>query len=459
MFKVHESRRYFLKDRKPHFFVIDTAWMCLSNLTVEEFEEYAVFRAEQGFNAILIMNTPIFSDMSDNVRCFPYEVREDGSFNLTNINSAYFDQAEAKLRILNNLGITPIITVISGAYIKGSNLAEYFDCSGKQFESLEDFKLFADYTMMRYRKYNPIWMIGGDAALNDTNYVQYKYIAEQIRKESPEDLITAHIAGGTFVDERFVDEGLVDFYTYQSGHVLNNKDDLMSPATMAEAYYNMDKKLPIINLEPMYEAHGFGNRFGRFDNFYLRRAFWYSVLSGANAGFTYGAHGVWMFFNHKATFNNERWSKIPMNWRSALSLPGSYDIPYCSNLFDKFNMFNIIPREDLNLTPYDEIKIAASEDMSLVAAYTPFTNEINLPLDLNEYECKWYLLDEYKKVIKPEIRMASGEQLCNEQKRISKGQKNTNDLPDKIKEAKLVSTVSMYQYNCDAVLICVRKLK
>ena len=457
MFKAHTSKRYFLKDGKPHFFVIDTAWMCLSNLTLNEFEEYAVFRAEQGFNAILIMNTPIYSDMSDNARYFPYEVREDGSFNLANINSDYFDLAEAKLGILNSLGITPLITVVSGAYIPGSNLADYFDCTGKQFECLEDFKKFADYTIMRYKKYNPIWMLGGDAVLNDTNYIHYKYIAEQIRKESPEDLITAHIAGGSFIDKRFVEAGFIDFYTYQSGHLLDNKEDLMSPATMAKACYNMDKKLPVINLEPMYEAHGFGNRFGRFDSFHLRRAFWYSVLSGANAGFTYGAHGIWTFFNHNAVFNNERWSKIPFNWRSAISLPGSYDIPYCSNLFRKYNMANIIPREDLNLTVYDEIMVAANEDMSLVVAYTPFTNEINLPLNLNEYNCKWYLLDDHKKIIRPEISMTSGEELCNVKMKISKGQKNTNDLPEKVKKAKLISSVNMYQYNCDAVLICVKK--
>ena len=53
---------------------------------------------------------------------------------------------------------------------------------------------------------------------------------------------------------------IIDFYTYQSGHVLDSKEDLMRPATMAKAYYNMNKKRPIINLEPMYDAHGFGNR-------------------------------------------------------------------------------------------------------------------------------------------------------------------------------------------------------
>ena len=33
------EKRYFLKDGRPHFFKMDTAWMTLTNLTVEEFRE------------------------------------------------------------------------------------------------------------------------------------------------------------------------------------------------------------------------------------------------------------------------------------------------------------------------------------------------------------------------------------------------------------------------------------
>ena len=64
MFTISENQKYFLKDGKPYFFRLDTAWMAFTNLTVEEFEEYVSFRAQQGYNGLLLQNTPALHDMT-----------------------------------------------------------------------------------------------------------------------------------------------------------------------------------------------------------------------------------------------------------------------------------------------------------------------------------------------------------------------------------------------------------
>lgn len=457
MFNTDKQGRYFLKDGKPYFFLIDTAWMSFSNPTLDEFEEFTKFRAEQGFNSLLIMNTPVFSDMSDNVRWFPFQINSDGSFDFENISDEYFNNAREKLKVMQKYGITPFIALVWGSYIKGSSLENSFECEGKQFATLDEFTKFVDYSIEVYKEFNPVWIVGGDVALKGDILEKYLYMAKRIRSKCKGDLIALHIADGSYVPEEFFKDNLIDFYTYQAGHIFDSEADAKKPVTMASKYYSFEPKLPIMNFEPMYEAHGFGNRFGRFDEFYLRRAFWYSVLSGANAGFVYGAHGTWMFFDKNSTFNNENWSKIPLNWRTAITLPGSYDTAYNQNIFMQYDMFRLEPCQSLNMTRYDEIIAAADQDKSLVVIYTPFTNYIILNLDLTKYDCKWYLLDSSKKVINAEIEITSGEELAEKFVRASKGQKRPTLLTQEAKEQKTLTYVEMYQHNCDGLLVCVKK--
>ena len=457
MFTTDKQGRFFLKNEKPHFFLSDTAWMSFSNPTLDEFEEYTKFRAEQGFNSFLIMNTPIFSDMSDNVRWFPFHINGDGSIDFNNINDEYFENAREKLKVMRNYGITPFIGLVWGSYLKGSSLEAYFECEGKQFETFDQFANFIDYSIEAYKEFKPVWIVGGDIALKGDILYQYLSMAKMIRKKCIGDLIGIHVPDGTFVPEEFFKDGLIDFYTYQAGHIFDSEDDAKKPAMMAKKYYSLEPKLPIMNFEPMYEAHGFGNRFGRFNEFYLRRSFWYSILSGANAGFVYGAHGTWMFFDRNASFNNERWSKIPLNWRAAMELPGSYDTAYNQNIYMLYDMFRLQPCQSLNMTDYHEILAAADVEKNLIAVYTPFTNYLILDVDLTKYDCKWYLLDHSKKVINPEIRLTSGEEHAEKFIRSSKGQKNPTLLSPEAKEKKVLSYVGMYQYNCDGLLVCVKK--
>lgn len=457
MINTDKQGRYFIKDGKPYFFLIDTAWMSFSNPTLREFEEFTEFRAEQGFNSLLIMNTPVFSDMSDNIRWFPFQIKNDGSFDFSSISDAYFENAREKLRVMKKYGITPFIVLVWGSYLKGSSLEDFFECEGKQFTKLEEFYQFVDYSIEAYKEFNPVWIVGGDVALKGETLNKYCYMAKRIRSKCKGDLIGLHVNDGAYIPEEFFKDNLIDFYTYQSGHIFNSEADAKKPAEMAREYYRFQPKLPIMNFEPMYEAHGFGNRFGRFDEFHLRRAFWYSVLNGANAGFTYGAHGTWMFFEQHSNFNNENWSKIPLNWRTAMTLPGSYDTVYNQNLYMQYDMFKLEPCQSLNMTRYDEIMVAADKEKTLIAVYTPFTNYIILDADLTKYDCKWYLLDSSKKVINPVINRVSGEELAEKFVRASKGQKYPTLLSSEAKDKKILTYVEMYQHNCDGLLICVKQ--
>lgn len=426
MFQISEDKRYFLKENKPYFFKLDTAWMAFTNLTVEEFDEYASFRAKQGYNGLLLQNTPALQDMTSHVKYQPFPENGEGGFDFSRVNEDYFDTAVKKLELMEKYSLTPFIVPMWVSFIPDSQMVSLFDTRGKLLEDFELYKRFVDFTIETYKRFHPVWLLGGDAILDDrnpTNFKYYSYMAERIRKECPQDLMSAHIAGGSYIDKAYVEKGYIDFYTYQSGHMYDDHSNLMSPVVLSEKYRTDYPVKPILNLEPMYEAHGYGYRFLRFDNYFLRRAFWYSVLSGANTGFTYGAHGIWMFYDGSG-FISESWSKLPLLWRNCMKLPGSYDVITAAALFEEYDMFRLLPAQEMNVTGYEEIRTAATEDKGLIVSYTPCTQHIDLEVDLTGYRCTWHILGENK------TEAAA------------------------VKRENGISVAEMYQYNSDAVLIC-----
>jgi hypothetical protein len=67
-----------------------------------------------------------------------------------------------------------------------------------------------------------------------------------------------------------------------------------------------------MNGEPCYENHSFGGDNGRCDDSQVRRAVWQSLLSGAKAGVTYGAHGLWGWYSEGKEFFNLSYSGKPL---------------------------------------------------------------------------------------------------------------------------------------------------
>lgn len=429
MFTISENQKCILKDGKPHFFRLDTAWMAFTNLTVEEFEEYVSFRAQQGYNGLLLQNTPALHDMTTHVKYQPFKTYEDGSYDFRVINEEYFRVAVQKLELMEKYKMTPFLSPMWMSFVPPSESEEYCTPVGKVLGDETLYHAFLEYSIETYKRFHPVWMIGGDAKLDQEHPIYlkyYGYMAQLIREKCPEDLITAHINDHCNLDPIYAQSGYVDFYTYQSGHSYNEHSDLMLPVKMAEVYRQGYPKKPIMNLEPMYEAHGYGHRFLRFDNYFIRRAFWYSVLSGANSGFAYGAHGIWMFYDGTG-FTSEHWSKLPLLWRSSLKLPGAYDVIDSAALFEQYHMFELEPCQSINVTGYEEIRTAATEDQNLIVTYTPCTQHIDLTVDLTQYKCTWYLLGE--KITEPAVVRKEGN----------------------------ISIAEMYQYNSDGVLVCEKK--
>ncbi|MEM3746732.1 MAG: DUF4038 domain-containing protein [Thermoproteota archaeon] len=233
----------------------------------------------------------------------------------------------------------------------------------------------------------------------------YNAAFETVKKISPGSLTTMHLAGGLWqVPEVFVKSPNYDFYMYQSGHTREHQH---LPYELAQRFYNMPVKRPIVNGEPCYEGIGsigsYGKH-GRFNSFDVRKAVWQSLLSGAKAGVTYGAHGVWSWQEEGGNLKYpEEYASIygdPYHWRIALRFSGAFDVAFCKWFFEKYDLFDITPANEKLVNNTSEIRVSEDEDKILI--YTPFNTEIRLKTD--EAYSKWEGIDlGSRRIFKPEV--------------------------------------------------------
>jgi hypothetical protein len=190
---------------------------------------------------------------------------------------------------------------------------------------------------------------------------------------------------------------------FQSGH---GGDDIDYPITLAEKFSAYIPKRPVVNSEPCYEGHAYGGKYPRWSAFEVRRAVWQSLLSGAKAGVTYGAHGIWMFQHRGMAFNNAKFSSMPFLWREALLFEGAWDVSYAKWLFETYCLYKLEPNQKLIEGP-EQLRAAASADLSTIALYIPYARDVIIHHDLSGYRTSLHLLDK-RRVASPFFTVKNG---------------------------------------------------
>jgi len=286
---------------------------------------------------------------------------------------------------------------------------------------LDFVKPWTEYVGERFGKYDPIFIISGDTNFEGPQATAYYLMAlETIKDKCPNCLTTMHLGGGFWeLPKEFEMSSKLDFYKFQSGYDVVKQD---LAYILAGKFMAKTVKRPIVNGEPCYEGHNYGNRYGRFTHFDVRKAVWSSLLSGAKAGVTYGAHGIWSWHKKGKNFISKKFSGIPYDWRTALRFKGAWDVSFARWLFEVFDLFNLSPAYKV-LNETNEIKMAVSYDNKKIAIYIPYATDVCIDMDLSEYELVGIILDN-RYLTKPEIS-ADGNK----------------------------TTIQMYQFNSDAVIL------
>ncbi|HOP95505.1 MAG TPA: DUF4038 domain-containing protein [Dictyoglomaceae bacterium] len=399
---ISESKDFFLRKGKKFFYLADTCWSAFTNIAFEEWEYYLNYRKMQGFNALQIDILPQWDRSESDCYIDPFEVFPNGKWNYSKINKEYFDRAEKMIEKATEKDFIPALVILWCNYVPGNWLSKQDSSRIIPKENLEG---YISYVVEKYSKYNPIYVISGDTDFQNQEAIEYYNIAFNIvKKLSPDSLTTMHLCGGfSDVPEVFINSPNYDFYMYQSCHF---KDRQNLSYETALKFYNMPVKRPIINGEPCYEGIGSissSDKYGRFNNYDVRKAVWQSLLSGAKAGVTYGTHGIWPWHRRSKIYKFSEVYGTPYDWRTALKFPGGFDVAFAKWIFERYDLFDIEPANELLINDTSEVRISKGKDKIVI--YTPFNWEIKLKLDGASYE--WEGIDlETRRIFKPDIEIS-----------------------------------------------------
>lgn len=376
---VSADQRHLELDGKPFFWLADTIWSAFTNITLDDWRFYLKQRREQGFT-VLQINTLAQWDRSESpLNWAPFELAEDGFPDYARPRQEYFDHAREMCRMAKDEGFTLALVVLWSNQVPGTwanNMIPHYQIPPHELESV----LNTIYDS--FDEFDPVYVISGDTDFPTQETIDYYQKAfDVLAARGFDGLKTMHIKG-RFTDLPDVFAKQMDLYLYQSGH---NSGAQEMAYTSAEVFTAREPKRPVINSEPCYEQMGYShNLYGRFRRFEIRRAAWQSLLSGACAGITYGAHGVWNWVTtgYRSCLALGEGFDAPQPHQTALSFPGAWDYGFMRELFESLHIGTLTPCQEIIQNPSPEIRAAKAADRELYLIYLPVNTRLALRSDL-----------------------------------------------------------------------------
>ncbi len=371
--QIDKNKRMFLRDGKPFFWLADTIWSAFTNITFEEWEFYLNRRKNQGFNTLQINILPQWDRCLSDVGLYPAETADGQKFQFGTWNDAYFDRAAQMCEMAVAEGFQLALILLWVNYVPGTWGSRMLDCNIMPEELLPE---YAGKVTEVFEPYDPVYVISGDTDFETEESVRYyRTVMDKVCEQSPDSLKSCHIKRGYSYIPADLEEKM-DFYMFQSGHNVAGQDQAWR---LAEHFYAAEPAKPLINAEPCYEQMGYSRQmYGRFDRFDVRKAAWTSLLSGACAGITYGAHGVWNWqkLNKPKNMILGEGFDDPLPWEEALTLPGAWDYGYMKYLAEEYDLGEMKPCSELVENNTEDIRMAQTGDRYFI--YTPANTNLLL---------------------------------------------------------------------------------
>ncbi|MCX7868863.1 MAG: DUF4038 domain-containing protein [Terrimicrobiaceae bacterium] len=312
--RVSSDRRCLEReDGKPFFYLGDTAWELPHRLTFSQAEEYLEARARKGFNVVQMVALAELDGLRTPAACghVPFE-----NCDPSRPVESYWRHLDGIVRRANELGL------YAGLLPTWGDKWNVGPGSGPEIFTPETARAYGEWLGRRYREAGVFWVLGGDRAVEtETHRAVIRAMARGLREgDAGRGLITFHPPGGKTSKDFWLEADWLDFDMFQSGHCILALENWGFAKKCREAR----PPRPFLDGEPCYEDHEVmlpewrpvkpGWRFGEHA---VRRAAWWSVLSGA-CGHVYGAQPCWMMWDERY----EPFCGVRISWRDALDLPG-----------------------------------------------------------------------------------------------------------------------------------------
>lgn len=365
--QVAPNGRSLLRDGQPFFWLADTCWSAFTNIPEEEWTRYLDLRREQGINVLQINTLPQWDRCGTTLQYHPFPTKDGMRYDFSAICPEYFDRARKMCQAAVDRGFVLALVVMWCNYVPDTWAARIFPDNVIPEDRVEP---IVRTICENFNEFSPVYIVSGDTGFeSEVTTERYRLITDLVDQYAPGFLKAFHIKGR--YDGLPQDLGeRADLYFYQSGHNAGAQD---TARTLAEHFYGRAPVRPVINSEPCYEQMGYSHKaYGRFRRADIRRALWNSLLSGAGAGITYGAHGVWNWQKPgmpKNPIAGEGFLQaLPVD--AALRFPGIADYAFAKDFFLDRGIGCPTPCQEVVAQYADHIRAARTADGRLLV-YLP----------------------------------------------------------------------------------------
>lgn len=376
--------RTLLRDGTPFFWLADTCWSAFTSIFDREWEDYLNLRAEQGFTVLQLNTLAQWDRCSTPGDRHPFATADGICYDFTRPDPAYFAHARAMCRTAVEKGFTLALVVMWCNYVPDTWAARIFPENVMPESCVEP---VVRTICENFREFAPVWIVSGDTDFkSEAARDRYRQVTELVEQYAPGLPKAYHICGRSDdLPDWFARHA--DFYLYQSGHNRAGQDCAF---TLAEHFAALQPRRPVINSEPCYEQMGYSHReYGRFRRQQTRQALWQSLLAGACAGITYGAHGVWNWQKEgipapklvrtpgqpPVTFGEGFLRALP--WDRAVQFPGAADYAFARQFFLQGSGEPPVPCQEILAAYAPQVRAARRGRQVLI--YLP----VNAPLPLH----------------------------------------------------------------------------
>ncbi len=369
--RLSDNRRYLQHaDGTPFFWLADTVWC---GPLFADFGDWKLFlkdRVAKEFTAIQFVLTQW--------RMAKTDAAGNPTFTGTDkvaVNPAFFQRMDKYDDAINEAGLLAVPVLLWA--IRGDDNPGY---------SLpEDQRIvLAQYMVARYGAHQVIWFLGGDGQYSGENADIWKRIGRAVFSPGHHRLATMHPGGRSWVGGEFRNEPWFSFVGYQSGHGDDEKTFRWLNQGPPSTQWADMPNLPVINIEPNYEAHnGYTYRKVHTDHAVRRAAYW-SLLVSPPAGGTYGGQGIWGWHTKVQAPADHISTGLGSPWYVAKDLPGAFSMKYLHEFFKGIEWWRLVPApEVLAEQPGKEdaskfIAAAKSEEGDLLVVYLPEGGSVTL---------------------------------------------------------------------------------
>lgn len=371
----------FLCDGRPFFWFADTCWSAFTSISLEDWDYYLARRAEQGMNVLQVNTLPQWDRCSPDLGIYPYASADGKDFDWSKPNQEYWDRAREMCRMAAGHGIRMALVLVWCNYVPGTWGSKIADMLGVGTMPAAEVRPHVERVVKNLGEFEPVYVVSGDTDFKTPEAIDcYERALAAVCELAPDQLRTMHINRANHeLPQQCCDR--LDFYMFQPGHNYGAQDEAWK---LPETYRSAYPKKPTVNSEPCYEQMGASrNVYWRFGAQECRASAWSSILAGASAGVTYGAHGVWNWQTSRSQGSvlGEGFD-MPFRWQECLQFPGVWDFGAIEHVLRALgagaadDACAVEPAQDLLADDRESIRVARIGKK--IVAYMPRTTVLKL---------------------------------------------------------------------------------